>query len=74
MVVVVMTVKVPVCNFLWKSICTFATKIRLYQFPLENALVVTELDKKKWRRCVLKGTASTAAPAAQPVKKTIKKN
>ncbi len=56
------------------KVTDYYDKIRLYQFPLENALVVTELDKKKWRRCVLKGTASTAAPATQPVKKTIKKN
>lgn len=37
-------------------------KIRLYQFPIDNAFVITELDKKKWRRCALK---APSAPAPQ---------
>ena len=29
-------------------------KVRMYQYPMEDAFVVTDLSKKKWRRCVLK--------------------
>lgn len=32
--------------------------IRLYQFPVEGSFAITELSKKKWKRCVLR-TQST---------------
>lgn len=27
--------------------------VRMYQFPFENSFVITELSKKRWRRCKL---------------------
>ena len=32
--------------------------IRIYQFPVEGSFAVTELAKKKWKRCVLKNQSS----------------
>jgi CRISPR-associated protein Cas2 len=32
----------------------FYDTLRLYQFPLENTLVITSLEGKKWKRSVLK--------------------
>lgn len=28
--------------------------IRIYQFPLNGLFAITELSKKKWRRCLIK--------------------
>ena len=30
--------------------------IRIYQYPLEGKMAVTELAKKKWKRCLLRGS------------------
>jgi CRISPR-associated protein Cas2 len=32
----------------------FYDTLRLYQFPMENTLVITSLEGKKWKRSVLK--------------------
>lgn len=32
--------------------------IRLYQFPVEGSFAVTELCKKKWKRCVLRAPSA----------------
>jgi CRISPR-associated protein Cas2 len=32
----------------------FYDTLRLYQFPMENTLVITSLEGKKWKRAVLK--------------------
>lgn len=32
----------------------FYDSLRLYQYPLENTLVITALEGKKWKRTVLK--------------------
>lgn len=29
-------------------------KIRIYQYPLENTLIITALENKKWRKLILK--------------------
>lgn len=29
-------------------------KIRIYQYPLEETLIITSLENKKWRRLVIK--------------------
>jgi len=29
--------------------------LRIYQFPLKGMFGITELRKKKWRRCLIKG-------------------
>lgn len=31
--------------------------VRLYQYPVQECLCLTELSKKRWKRCLLKGTA-----------------
>lgn len=31
--------------------------VRLYQYPVQECLCLTELSKKRWRRCLLKGTS-----------------
>ncbi len=30
--------------------------VRLYQYPVQECLCLTELAKKRWKRCLLKGT------------------
>ena len=40
--------------------CTdYYDKIRMYQFPINGMFVVTELNKKKWRKCSLSSTPKT---------------
>lgn len=38
--------------------------IRLYQFPVEGAMAVTVLSKKKWKRIVVKPPIAPVAPKA----------
>ncbi len=35
------------------NVTDYYDKIRMYQFPVNNAFAITELHHKKWRRCVL---------------------
>lgn len=30
--------------------------VRLYQYPIDGMLVITELQKKKWKKCMLRST------------------
>ncbi len=36
------------------GVTDYYDKIRLYQFPIDGMFVITELVKKKWRKCALK--------------------
>lgn len=40
--------------------------VRIYQFPVNNMFVITELKQKKWKRCQIKNgePAAAKAPAA----------
>ena len=31
--------------------------VRLYQYPVQDCLCLTELSKKRWKRCLLKGAS-----------------
>ena len=31
--------------------------VRLYQYPIQDCLCLTELSKKRWKRCLLKGAS-----------------
>ncbi|MFI3257361.1 MAG: CRISPR-associated protein Cas2 [Spirochaetales bacterium] len=28
--------------------------LRMYQYPVDNLMAITELSKKKWKRCILR--------------------
>ncbi|MGI5172251.1 CRISPR-associated protein Cas2 [Treponema sp. OMZ 840] len=32
----------------------FYDRIRIYQYPVKGLMAITELSKKKWRRCMLR--------------------
>ncbi len=32
----------------------FYDRIRMYQFPVNGLMAITELNKKKWKRCMLR--------------------
>lgn len=32
--------------------------VRMYQYPVQDCMCLTELSKKKWKRCLLKTTTS----------------
>lgn len=42
--------------------------VRIYQFPVNNMFVITELKQKKWKRCQIKNSEPAAAkvPAGIP--------
>ncbi len=41
--------------------------VRIYQFPVNNMFVITELKQKKWKRCQIKNSEPAAkAPAGMP--------
>jgi len=44
----------------------FYDVLRLYQFPIENTLVITALEGKKWKRSVLKPRRFHARRPANP--------
>jgi CRISPR-associated protein Cas2 len=39
--------------------------IRLYQYPVDGLMAITVLNKKKWKRIVVRPPAGSAPPAAQ---------
>lgn len=37
------------------SVTDFYDTLRLYQFPVNNCFAITELQEKKWKKCLLRG-------------------
>ncbi len=35
------------------SVTDYYDKLRIYQFPINESFAITELNHKKWRRCVI---------------------
>jgi len=48
-------------------ITDYYDSIRIYQFPVNDLFVITELKEKKWRKCQFKGN-STPSAAKRPAK------
>jgi len=44
----------------------FYDKIRIYQFPIDGAFVITTLTEKKWRRLVARGNLRKEAEIENP--------